>query len=92
MSTPRSSRTGRALSTTRWASSVRLTIERERLHRDGYALLRGAIPADWLPALREAFLTWLAADNFAEGGSQRLRLSRLTEPLLVQQDNGFLGA
>lgn len=30
-------------------------IDRERLHRDGYALLRGAIPADWLPALREAF-------------------------------------
>lgn len=49
------------------------------------------IDKEW-PALREAFLTWLAADNFAEGGSQRLRLSRLTEPLLVQRDNGFLGA
>jgi len=30
-------------------------IDRERLHRDGYALLRGAIPADWLDALRRAF-------------------------------------
>ncbi|MGN6152352.1 MAG: phytanoyl-CoA dioxygenase family protein [Lysobacteraceae bacterium] len=27
------------------------------LHRDGYTVLRGAIPADWLPALRAAFDT-----------------------------------
>ena len=32
-------------------------IDRERLHRNGYALLRGAIPADWLDALRDAFDT-----------------------------------
>jgi hypothetical protein len=30
-------------------------IDRERLHRDGYALLRGAIPAEWLGRLRAAF-------------------------------------
>ncbi|WP_248920567.1 phytanoyl-CoA dioxygenase family protein [Pseudomonas entomophila] len=29
--------------------------ERERLHRDGYALLRGAIPAAWLEGLRAVF-------------------------------------
>jgi len=33
------------------------TIDRERLHRDGYALLRGAIPTDWLDTLRDAFDT-----------------------------------
>ena len=30
-------------------------IDHARLHRDGYALLRQAIPADWLPTLRAAF-------------------------------------
>lgn len=30
-------------------------IDREQLHRDGYVLLRGAIPADWLDGLRDAF-------------------------------------
>ena len=30
-------------------------IDREQLHRDGYTLLRQAIPADWLEALRTAF-------------------------------------
>ncbi|MBX7186805.1 MAG: phytanoyl-CoA dioxygenase family protein [Vicinamibacteria bacterium] len=30
-------------------------IDRERLHRDGYVLLRGAIPAEWLDGLRAAF-------------------------------------
>lgn len=29
--------------------------EREQLHRDGYVLLRRAIPAEWLDALRAAF-------------------------------------
>jgi ectoine hydroxylase-related dioxygenase (phytanoyl-CoA dioxygenase family) len=28
---------------------------REQLHRDGYALLRGAIPAEWLDGLRAVF-------------------------------------
>ena len=30
-------------------------LEREQLHRDGYALLRRAIPLDWLDDLRAAF-------------------------------------
>lgn len=30
-------------------------IDHDQLHRDGYALLRGAIPADWLPSLRATF-------------------------------------
>ena len=30
-------------------------IDRERLHEDGYVLLRNAIPADWLDHLRDAF-------------------------------------
>lgn len=30
-------------------------IDREQLHRDGYVLLRGEIPADWLADLRRAF-------------------------------------
>ena len=30
-------------------------IDREQLHRDGYALLRGAIPGDWLDELRDVF-------------------------------------
>jgi ectoine hydroxylase-related dioxygenase (phytanoyl-CoA dioxygenase family) len=30
-------------------------IDREQIHRDGYALLRGAIPAEWLEGLRAAF-------------------------------------
>jgi ectoine hydroxylase-related dioxygenase (phytanoyl-CoA dioxygenase family) len=32
-------------------------IDREQIHRDGYALLRGAIPAEWLEDLRSAFDT-----------------------------------
>jgi hypothetical protein len=30
-------------------------IDRDQLHRDGYALLHRAIPAEWLGALRDAF-------------------------------------
>lgn len=30
-------------------------LERDQLHRDGYALLRGAIPSEWLDDLRDAF-------------------------------------
>lgn len=30
-------------------------IDRAQLHRDGYAMLRGAIPAEWLDGLRAAF-------------------------------------
>jgi ectoine hydroxylase-related dioxygenase (phytanoyl-CoA dioxygenase family) len=32
-------------------------IDEEKLHRDGYALLRGAIPAEWLDGLRATFDT-----------------------------------
>jgi RimJ/RimL family protein N-acetyltransferase len=42
-----------------------------------------AIDAEW-PALREAFLAWLAPDNFDGEGRQRTRLSDLTRPLLKQ--------
>jgi len=38
------------------------------------------IDADW-PALRKAFETWLAPENFDGVGRQRRRLSKLTAPL-----------
>ncbi len=38
-------------------------IGREQLHRDGYALLRGAIPAEWLDELRAAFDTGVKPSN-----------------------------
>lgn len=41
------------------------------------------IDAEW-PVLREAFLTWLAPENFDEDGRQRVSLRSLTHPLLVQ--------
>jgi len=34
---------------------MRAMVDRERLHRDGYVLLRQAIPAEWLEELRAAF-------------------------------------
>ncbi|MBI3821827.1 MAG: phytanoyl-CoA dioxygenase family protein [Planctomycetes bacterium] len=37
--------------------------DREQLHRDGYALLRGAIPAEWLDDLRAAFDTGVRASD-----------------------------
>jgi RimJ/RimL family protein N-acetyltransferase len=40
-----------------------------------------AIDAEW-PALRQAFLAWLAPDNFDPAGRQRTRLSDLTRPIL----------
>jgi hypothetical protein len=40
-----------------------------------------AIDADW-PALRAAFETWLAPENFDAQGRQRTRLATLTQPLL----------
>lgn len=39
-----------------------------------------AINAEW-PALKAAFETWLAPDNFTSTGQQRLRLSDLTRPV-----------
>jgi RimJ/RimL family protein N-acetyltransferase len=40
-----------------------------------------AIDSEW-PALQEAFLRWLAPLNFDETGTQRVRLSELTRPIL----------
>lgn len=42
------------------------------------------IDKEW-PALREAFHTWLAPENFDGEGKQRTRLSELTEPLLYKR-------
>jgi RimJ/RimL family protein N-acetyltransferase len=43
-----------------------------------------AIDREW-PALREAFLTWLAPGNFDGAGRQRTRLTDLTRPILKQR-------
>jgi RimJ/RimL family protein N-acetyltransferase len=43
-----------------------------------------AVDAEW-PALREAFLTWLAPGNFDGAGRQRTRLTDLTRPILKQR-------
>ena len=40
---------------------------------------------DW-PALRDAFLTWLAPDNFDAQGRQKTALSDFTKPHLFQTD------
>jgi RimJ/RimL family protein N-acetyltransferase len=42
-----------------------------------------ATDRDW-PALAQAFERWLAADNFDGDGRQRVRLTELTAPLLVE--------
>ena len=44
-----------------------------------------AIDSEW-NALRDAFETWLAPENFDEAGQQRTRLSDLTAPILVARD------
>ncbi len=43
-----------------------------------------AIDPEW-PALREAFLAWLAPGNFDGTGGQRTRLADLTRPILKQR-------
>ena len=43
----------------------------------------GVIDSEW-PALQAAFATWLQPDNFSPDGTQKLRLSDLTAPLLKQ--------
>lgn len=43
-----------------------------------------AIDAEW-PALRAAFETWLAPENFDAQGRQRTRLTTLTQPLLQRR-------
>ena len=43
-----------------------------------------AIDTEW-PALREAFLAWLAPANFDGQGQQRTRLSDSTRPILKQR-------
>ncbi|MDJ0629628.1 MAG: GNAT family protein [Rhodobacter sp.] len=44
-----------------------------------------AIDTEW-PALKAAFETWLAPENFEASGQQRQRLSDLTAPVLVARD------
>jgi len=43
-----------------------------------------AIDSEW-PALKAAFQTWLDHANFDASGRQRVRLSTLTEPLLIRK-------
>ena len=47
-----------------------------------------AIDGEW-PALRAAFETWLAPENFDDAGRQRQRLSDLTAPVLAARDPGL---
>lgn len=47
-----------------------------------------AIDSEW-PALREAFETWLSAENFDASGQQKQSLSALTAPVLVARDPGL---
>ena len=44
-----------------------------------------ATDGDW-PAVRQAFETWLAPENFDAAGHQRQALSTLTAPVLVARD------
>ncbi|MEO1536314.1 MAG: GNAT family protein [Pseudomonadota bacterium] len=44
-----------------------------------------AIDAEW-PALRAAFVSWLAPENFDADGRQKRRLADLTAPTLVARD------
>lgn len=46
-----------------------------------------AIDGEW-PALRDAFETWLAPENFDAEGRQRRPLSALTAPILAARDPG----
>ncbi|MBW6507353.1 MAG: GNAT family N-acetyltransferase [Rhodobacteraceae bacterium] len=46
-----------------------------------------AIDAEW-PALRAAYASWLAPENFDVAGRQITRLADLTRPLLATQDPG----
>jgi RimJ/RimL family protein N-acetyltransferase len=43
-----------------------------------------AIDREW-PALERAFTRWLAPENFDSHGRQKVRLSELTDPILVQR-------
>lgn len=53
-------------------------------HRNRDTAWYAAIDADW-PALKAAFETWLAPDNFDEQGNQRTPLRALTRPLLTHE-------
>ncbi|MEQ1772891.1 MAG: GNAT family protein [Burkholderiales bacterium] len=44
------------------------------------------IDSEW-PALNEAFVRWLAPENFDTAGKQKLSLSQLTAPLLKRRDD-----
>lgn len=57
-----------------------------RLDRDGFQLLRGAIPADWLPPLRAAFETGdLASDKWPVPRGHEWRHALLDLDPVVQQ-------
>ena len=45
----------------------------------------GIIDKEW-PDLKQAFQTWLVADNFDSNGQQKQRLSQLTAPVRVKSD------
>lgn len=47
--------------------------------------------AEW-PALRSAYLQWLAPDNFLAGGRQKTALSDLTAALVTQPDPSLIDA
>ncbi len=49
------------------------------------------IDSEW-PALKQAFDTWLAPENFDEAGQQRVSLSALTAPLVAMRDPALTGA
>lgn len=49
-----------------------------------------AIDKEW-PALRAAFRTWLAPENFDDGGRQMVGLSALTAPVLAACDPALAG-
>ncbi len=75
------------------AAALRLGLSFEGVFRQ-HAIVRGrnrdtawyaAIDTEW-PALRAAFQTWLAPQNFDESGQQRMRLSVLTAAVLKSND------
>lgn len=83
-----------ALNTPSRAAAQRLGLSFEGVFRQ-HTIVKGrnrdtswyaAIDAEW-PDLRQAFTTWLSAENFDELGQQRVRLSTLTAPILRGNGN-----
>jgi RimJ/RimL family protein N-acetyltransferase len=75
------------------AAALRLGLSFEGVFRQAVVVKRrnrdtawfAATDRDW-PALAAAFERWLAPDNFAADGRQRVRLTELTAPLLVRSE------